>query len=94
VQQTLDYTIKPMVVNTATGQGGKSLDQLRGIEIPVTISGPFSAPKYRVNLQAALQQKATQKLRGQANKEIDKLKDKLPPGLGDKLKGLFGDGSK
>jgi len=86
VQQTLDYTIKPTVVNTATGQGGKNLDQLRGIEIPVNISGPFSAPKYRVDVAAALKQKATQKLRDTVDKEKGKLQQKLQ----DKLKGLFG----
>ena len=32
-RMTIDYVAKPMVVNTATGQGGKSLDQLRGIEM-------------------------------------------------------------
>lgn len=89
VQQTIDYTIKPMVVNTATGQNGKDLDQLHGVVVPVVISGPFSAPKYSVDIKALLQQKATEKLRGTVEKEKGKLQDKLQ----NKLKGLFGGGS-
>lgn len=78
VNETLDYTAKPTVVNTASGQGGKDLGDLAGVVIPIRVTGPWSAPKYSLDLQAALQQKATEKLRG-------KLDDQIQKKLGDKL---------
>jgi AsmA protein len=62
VNNTLDYTAKPTVVNTATGQGGKQLAQLQGVVIPVRVYGPFNAPKYQLDVASALQQQAVQKL--------------------------------
>ena len=91
VNETLDYTAKPTVVNTATGQGGKDLADLAGIVIPIRVTGSWSAPKYALDLKAALQQKATEKLRGRLGDQIDKklgdklgdspLKDQLKQGL-------------
>ncbi|GAC1630117.1 MAG: hypothetical protein NVS9B10_22240 [Nevskia sp.] len=78
VNQTLDYTAKPTVVNTATGQGGKNLGDLAGIVIPIRVTGSWAAPKYSLDLKTALQQKATEKLRGRLGEQIDKK-------LGDKL---------
>ena len=51
------------------------------------MTGPWSAPKYSLDLQAALQQKATEKLRGRLDDQIQKklgdspLKDQLKQGL-------------
>jgi Uncharacterized protein involved in outer membrane biogenesis len=83
-KMTVDYVVKPMVVNTATGQGGKSLDQLRGIEIPVRVSGSLSHPSYKLDVAEALKQKVRQ--------ELDKHKQKIEQKIQDKLKGLFGGG--
>ncbi len=59
---TLDYVAKPTLVNTATGQGGKELVNLQGIVIPVRVYGPFSGPKYQLDVGEALKQQAVQKL--------------------------------
>lgn len=62
VNNTLDYTARPTLVNTATGQGGKELAGLNGIVIPVRVYGPFAAPKYQLDVSEALKQQAVQKL--------------------------------
>ena len=63
VNRTIDYLAKPVLVNTITGQGGKSLSQVAGIEIPIRLTGDLYAPKVSIDWQAALQQQAAAKLR-------------------------------
>jgi AsmA protein len=62
VNNTLDYTARPTLVNTASGQGGKELANLQGVVIPVRVYGPFAAPKYQLDVAEALKQQAVQKL--------------------------------
>lgn len=99
-RQQADYTLTVNVVNTATGQGGKSLDNLRGLGIPVTIRGPFDQPGIAVDLDKLLTAQAKQRLQQTVKEKVDKtVQDKLNGAvgeqLGDKLpgllKGLFGD---
>lgn len=80
---TLDYTAKPTFVNTATGQGGKELANLQGVVIPVRVYGPFSAPKYQLDVASALQQQAVQKL-------TQKLGGQKGNDIVNALQGLFG----
>ncbi|AXQ31049.1 AsmA family protein [Solimonas sp. K1W22B-7] len=74
VNETINYLATPTIVNTITGQGGKGLEQLKGIAIPIRLSGNMYKPKVSLDLKAALQQKATEKVR-----------DELTNKLGDKL---------
>jgi AsmA protein len=91
VNETVDYTLKPTVVNTATGQGGKELANLNGVTIPVRITGPWSALRYTPDLQSALQQKATEKLRDRLNEQIQKKFGNQPDNpLTEGLNRLFG----
>ena len=46
VNKSMDVEIKARVVGSAKGQDG--LEDLKGITVPVRISGPFSAPGYEV----------------------------------------------
>ncbi|WP_439641806.1 AsmA family protein [Nevskia sp.] len=88
VTETIDYTAKPTIVNTASGQGGKDLPDLAGIVIPIKVSGTFDKPKYSLDLKAALTQKATQGLRDQlVGDKGDKLRDKIDTQLEKKLGG-------
>ena len=83
VDNTLDYTAKPTLVNTASGQGGKQLAQLQGVVIPVRVYGPLNAPKYQLDVASALQQEAVQKL-------TQKLGGQKGNDLVNTLQGLFG----
>lgn len=77
----IDYTVKPKLVASLAGQGGKT--GLSGIEIPVRISGPFEDLNYKPQLDGVLKDpgKAADTLRElgrqyggeETNKALDKL---------------------
>ncbi|MGV2482458.1 UNVERIFIED_CONTAM: hypothetical protein IGO34_37315, partial [Salmonella enterica subsp. enterica serovar Weltevreden] len=59
VNETINYLAKPTIVNTISGQGGKGLEQLKGITIPIRLSGNLYKPKVSLDLKTAMQQQAT-----------------------------------
>jgi AsmA protein len=75
---SIDYLIKASVVATSSGQGGKDLAELRGVTVPVKVSGPLDAPRFRADLRAAagdaVKQRAEEKLKERAQ---DRLKNLL-----------------
>lgn len=90
----LDYLVKATVVTTLQGQGGPELQALKGLTIPVRLSGPFNAISYRVDFEGLAAGLAKQKLdekkeelRKEAQKAIEEQKGKLGEQL---FKGLFG----
>jgi AsmA protein len=91
---TLDYTVRAMVVNTATGQEGKELAQLRGVTIPVKLSGPFDKLSYSIDwtsaAQEALKSRAAEQLKDKATPQLDEQKKKLEQRVRDAFKGLLG----
>jgi len=82
-KEGIDYGLKVSIVETSSGQGGKALADLKGLTIPVKITGTFSNPKPTVDLASMLKERATEEVKA---KVADKLKDKL----GDDLGGLLG----
>jgi AsmA protein len=50
--RSLDYTVKPTLVASAEGEGGA--EDLAGIEVPVHITGAWSAPKIEPDFEGAL----------------------------------------
>jgi len=44
----LDYTARSTLTTTSQGQGGKDLDTLKGLTVPVRLAGPFEAPTWRI----------------------------------------------
>ncbi|MBX3638731.1 MAG: AsmA family protein, partial [Rubrivivax sp.] len=85
VSARLDYLLRASVVETLQGQGGAELQALRGLTLPVRLSGPLDAVHYRVDLGTLVEERARQALRekGRAVEErakqdlADKLKDLL-----------------
>jgi AsmA protein len=86
----LNYTVKASVVATTKGQGGKGLEQLSGLTVPVKLSGPFDGMKYQVDYGAAAAELAKSKVGEKVQESLDKNKGKIEEQLGGKLKGLFG----
>ena len=78
------------IVSSPEGQGGKSLNELRGLTIPVHIGGTYSEPRYRVRLDEALKQRIESQVKEKVEERKQEVEDKLKQQLQDKLpKGLF-----
>lgn len=88
VQNILNFVAKVRVVNTSTGQDGKDLEELKGITIPVLISGPFDKPVYTVQWRGV----ATEALKKGLEKRLKEALDdeKVAPKIDKALKGILG----
>lgn len=93
----LDYLARTTVVSTLQGQGGPELQELKGVTVPVRLSGPFNAIGWRVDVAGMASELAKQKLderkgelKEKAQKSLDEQKAKARDQLKDQLKGLFG----
>jgi AsmA protein len=86
----LNYTVKASVVASTKGQGGKGLEQLSGLTVPVKLSGPFDSMKYQVDYGAAAAELAKSKVGEKVQEAVKKNEGKIQEQLGGKLKGLFG----
>lgn len=71
---SMDYLAKAAVVASASGQGGQDLADLKGLTVPVRLSGPFDALKYRIDFGAMV---------GEIAKE--KAKEAVKNAIGEKL---------
>lgn len=73
VAQTLDYRLNVAVVESLAGQGGAGLQEVRGLTIPLHISGPMASPDIDVAIDEALKARAKQAL----EKEKEALQQRL-----------------
>jgi AsmA protein len=89
-KSSINYVAKAAVVATTKGQGGKELDQLGGLTVPVRVVGPFEALKYEVDYRAVAGDLAKSKVGERAKEAIDKNKDKIEDKVRGRLKGLIG----
>lgn len=85
VRERIDYRIRASLVGTLTGQGGKSLDQVKRVTVPIKVTGSFSEPKYALDVDALLSGAAKEKVDAAREKARDKIEEKLEKGL----RGLF-----
>jgi AsmA protein len=91
MDERLKYSIRPVIVNTPTGQDGDALKDLVGIPIPVKIKGDWSDPDFSIQLSKILEEQQKAKLKKKLDEKIDEkvgeeLEEKLPGELQDKLK--------
>lgn len=80
---SMDYVAKATVVGTLEGQGGKELSQLKGVTVPVRMTGPFDALKYSLDTKSLVTESAKAKVEEKKQEIKEKAKEKL-------LKGIFG----
>ena len=85
--ETINYTARPTIVETSKGQGGKELAQLDGVTIPIRLTGNLFKPKYKLDVQEAVKQKATEKVREQIKGKETEIKEKINDKIGDLLFG-------
>ena len=91
-QQALDYRVKTVIVGSLEGQGGKDLEELQGIPIPVHIKGPFADPKVRPDLANALSETAKARVEEKVEERKQEIVDEIKEEAGKKLLDLFGGG--
>lgn len=80
--ERLNYLLKASVVATAGGQGAKDLDQLKGLTLPVRLSGPFDNPGWNIEFASLVGDVAKAR--------VEETKQKLQEKVQDRLKGLLG----
>ena len=85
----INYLLKAALVNTSKGQEGADRDKLHGVTVPIRIKGPTSAPKYSLDLTAALKENAGAKLEEKKQEVQQKLEQKASDALSKGLKKLF-----
>ena len=96
----INYLLKAVLVDTSKGQMGKERDQLHGVTVPIRIKGATSAPKYSLDLTAAIKENAgaeleakkqevKQKLEEKKQEAQQKLEQKAGDALSEGLKKLF-----
>lgn len=94
VDETFDVVFKATVVNTSTGQDGKELEDLRGVSIPVHLTGPFAEPSYKILWSQVSGQALRETLQREAERQLGRLlerqgEDARGGALGEALKGLL-----
>ncbi len=89
VSEKLDYRVRAAVVGTLEGQGGRELQELKGLTVPVKITGTFQDPKFGVDVAGVLEERAKAEVEERVEEEKEKLEKRLEEQLQDRFKGLF-----
>jgi len=82
----MNYLAKASVVASSAGQGGQGLEHLKGLTVPVRVSGPFESLSYKLELGSLVGDAAKAKV----EEKKEEIKAKAQDQVKDKLKGLFG----
>jgi AsmA protein len=73
-KDALDYTARVKIVGSEEGQGGKGLEELEGLTIPVALKGSFTDLDYDIKIGDALKDAALAKQKEKLEAEKAKLK--------------------
>jgi AsmA protein len=85
----IDYVTKAAVVATTQGQGGADLAELKGLTVPVHLTGPFDNLAYKVNYGAVAADLAKSRVGGKVKEKVEERREEIKERLGDRLKGLI-----
>lgn len=80
--ESIDYRLRTSLVATLAGQGGEDLANLRGVTVPIRITGSFAQPAFALDLDALIADTVRDKAR---EKLEEKLREKLPAPLQEQL---------
>lgn len=86
----IDYLAKASVVSTSTGQEGKDLAQLKGITVPVRLTGPFENISWKIEFGSVVADAVKEKVQARMDEKKQEIQQKAGDKVKDKLKGLFG----
>lgn len=87
-EESVYYEIQPTIVGTLKGQNGESMEELKGVPIPVYFKGPLAEPKIRLDLKKLITESKKEELKEKATKKLydalfgkeDKKKEQKPDG--------------
>jgi AsmA protein len=85
-QSQINYLAKATVVGSSEGQGGKGADQLKGLTVPVRLSGPFENLSYKIEFASMVEDLAKAQVEEKKKEIQTQIEDKAK----DLLKGLLG----
>jgi len=85
----IDYVAKAAVVATTQGQGGADLAELKGLTVPVHLTGPFDNLAYKVNYGAVAADLAKSRVGGKVKEKVEERREEIKERLGERLKGLI-----
>lgn len=86
----MNYLAKATVVASGEGQGGKDANQLKGLTVPVRLSGPFEALSYKIEFGAMLEDATKAKVEEKKQEIKTKVEDTVKDKAKDLFKGLLG----
>lgn len=90
INETVDFLVRTSIVGTLEGQGGKGIDDLKDVTIPIKVTGQWADPKFALVFDDVLKQKAQKEIDRGVNKLTDKIKDeKIKEAVDGLLKGFF-----
>ena len=86
----LNYLVLATVVESAKGQGGEELGELKGVTLPIRISGGLDSPVYTLDVATILKLTLQRRVEKEVEEKLqEKLGDELKDQLGDELQKLF-----
>ena len=88
VTESLDFRVEPKFVASIKGQG--DTQERSGLMVPVLVTGSFSSPKFRPDLEGMFKQKIEERLPDLKKRLLDKVseKEELKP-VEEKIKGVI-----
>ncbi|PQJ61008.1 cell envelope biogenesis protein AsmA [Vibrio chagasii] len=90
INEAVDFLVRTSIVGTLEGQGGKGIDDLKDVTIPIKVTGQWADPKFALVFDDVLKQKAQKEIDRGVNKLTDKIKDeKTKEAVDGLLKGFF-----
>ncbi|PTQ17603.1 AsmA family protein [Vibrio splendidus] len=90
INETVDFLVRTSIVGSLEGQGGKNIDDLKDVTIPIKVIGQWADPKFALVFDDVLKQKAQKEIDRGVNKLTDKIKDeKTKEAVDGLLKGFF-----
>lgn len=98
-EDSVNYLVKASIVGTLKGQGGRDVEDLKGLTVPVRVAGPLGAPSYKLDFGAMVTDTVKQSVKQELEKRFggsgaagDAAKKDGASGASvkDQLKGLFG----
>jgi AsmA protein len=72
----LDYLAKASVVATSGGQGAKDLEHLKGVTVPVRVSGPFDALTYKLEIASLARESVKARVEEKKQEVKERAKEK------------------